>query len=69
MKKFDKELNNFVELAQKMIDAHFKLNYKNLEPNVLTVKTGRRYVKIISEARSVVEEVYGPLWKKKQVIF
>ena len=51
-KKFDKELNNFVELAQKMIDAHFKLNYKNLKPNLLVVKPGKRYVKIISEAQA-----------------
>ena len=49
---FDKALKAFLKGAQQIIDDDFKRNYPNLTSNLLTTKSGKKYVKVISQVRT-----------------
>jgi hypothetical protein len=49
---FDKALKAFLKGSQQIIDDDFKRNYPNLKPSLLSIKPGKKYVKIIVTAQS-----------------
>lgn len=49
---FDKALKAFLTGAQDKINADYKMNFPNLKPSQLITKAGKKYVKVISKARS-----------------
>jgi hypothetical protein len=55
-KDFSKALDVFIKGAQKMIDDNYKKNYPNLKPDILSVKPGKKYIKIIQKGQSAQHE-------------
>ncbi len=51
-KNFDQALKGFLKGAQDIINKHFKQDFPSLKPSLLTVKPGKKYIKIISKAQS-----------------
>jgi len=46
-KDINKAAEMLVKGVQKKINDYFKMEYKNLDPDVLEIKKGKRYIKII----------------------
>ena len=58
MAKFIKEIEEFAGRVQVMIDEHFEETYAPLKADLITVKCGRKYAKLISTERFETQPGY-----------
>lgn len=49
---FETALATFLAVAQDLVTTHYRDNYKNLEPEVLSVEMGNRYARIVTKAQT-----------------
>jgi hypothetical protein len=45
---FEEALERFLELAQKLIDAHYAQSYPTLKPTKLSTMRGKKYIRIVA---------------------
>ena len=65
MTNFEETLSNYVYYIQKLINANYAENLKNLTAPVVKVKKGRRFMKVVrgSSVHSFVEIKTGNVYK------